>query len=586
MNRTAHQRGGLALLLASAIVAALPAAAAADESPIDPTLPAPTLPAGADCGSDSSPTWRTVSSPPPAGMTVSIGVPRPTVNGVTYQGVVHAWDVDGSQAADGSVSGLPVPSQSVYVPLPLADGHTYGWHASTYDGTAYSNPTEPCYFRVDGSAPPTPVVTNPDFPPVGSPGTPTKAAGQPTTFSFSSTSDPLPSGCNAAAAPDCQASGLDHFEYALDQEPGIGAARVPADAEGNGSLTTALPWGVHTLYVVGVDVAGNRTQEPAAYTFTVPSQLPPPSQPTLDLTTPDTSSRTAQLTVSGKLSAAPYSPGEVVHVVKSDLAHPTGVALPDAPLSADGTFHIADVPQVGGANTYTVTYAGDSTHQAVNASATVQVSRSATAVSIKTNAPSYAYGATTKVTAHLGTTYNGRTLAIYAQPYGGKKALIETGTVDSHGDLATTYKLTRKTTFTAAFAGDYRYAPATAATTASAYAKVSESLSGYYGSTHYAGLLYRVYHHTAKAKLNVTVTPNKAGQCMKFQIQRYYGGAWHTQSTSSCRTLSTSSTSYATLSLTKAVNSKFRMRAEYVHSSKDTGNLNTWGAWQYFTVRQ
>ncbi|MEV6943058.1 hypothetical protein AB0N07_13870 [Streptomyces sp. NPDC051172] len=586
MNRTAHQRGWLALLLAGAIVAALPAAAAADETPIDPALPAPALPAGADCGSDSNPTWRTVPSPPPAGMTVSIGVPRSTVNGVTYQGVVHAWDVDGSQAADGSVSGQPVLVQSVYVPLPLTDGHTYGWHASTYDGTAYSNPTEPCYFRVDGSAPLAPVVTNPDFPPVGSPGTPTKVAGQPTTFSFSSASDPLPSGCAEAAAPDCQASGLDHFEYALDQGPGIGAARVPADAEGNGSLTTALSWGVHTLYVVGVDVAGNRSQEPTAYTFTVPSQLPPPSRPTLDLTTPETSSRGARLTVSGQLSAAPYSSGEVVHVLKSDLAHPTGVALPDVPLSADGTFRIADVPQVGGANTYTVTYPGDSTHQAVNASATGQVSRSAAAVSITTNAPSYAYGATAKITAHLGTTYNGRTLAIYAQPYGGKKALIETGTVDSHGNLATTYEPTRKTTFTAAFAGDYRYAPATAATTAPAYAKVSESLSGYYGSTHYGGLLYRVYHHTAKAKLNVTVTPNKAGQCVKFQIQRYYSAAWHTQSTSSCRTLSTTSTSYATLSLTNTVNSKFRMRAEYVHSSRDTGNLSTWGAWQYFTVRQ
>ncbi|MER6533162.1 hypothetical protein ABT215_04940 [Streptomyces sp900105755] len=40
----------------------------------------------------------------------------------------------------------------------------------------------------------------------------------------------------------------------------------------------------------------------------------------------------------------------------------------------------------------------------------------------------------------------------------------------------------------------------------------------------------------------------------------------------------------ATLGLTTAVNSKFRVRAEYVHSNKDTGNLNTWGAWQYFTV--
>ncbi len=421
---------------------------------------------------------------------------------------------------------------------------------------------------------------------MGSPGTPTKVAGQPTTFSFSSTSDPLPSGCAEAGAPDCQVSGLDHFEYALDQEPGIGAARVPADAGGNGSLTTALSWGVHTP----PRRRGRRGREPVAGAGcvhvhgAVAAPAPEPAHPqphhTGDI------QPGAQLTVSGQLSAAAYSSGEVVHVLKSDLAHPTGVALPDAPLSSDGTFRIADVPQVGGANTYTVTYPGDSTHQAVNASATVQVSRSATAVSITTNAPSYAYGATAKITAHLGTTYNGRTLAIYAQPYGGKKALIETGTVDSHGNLATTYELTRKTTFTAAFAGDYRYAPATAATTAPAYAKVSESLSGYYGSTHYGGLLYRVYHHTAKAKLNVTVTPNKAGQCVRFQIQRYNSDAWHTQSTSVCRTLSTTSTSYATLGLSNAVNSKFRMRAEYFHSSKDTGNLSTWGAWQHFTVRQ
>ncbi|MET7732944.1 hypothetical protein ABZT02_16460 [Streptomyces sp. NPDC005402] len=579
-----HRRGRLALLLAGAVMVASPAAAAADETPIDPALPTPTVPVAAACGSDGAPVWTAVSSPPPAGMTVSIGVPRPTVNGVTYQGVVHAWDADGSQTADGSVSGLPVSSQNVYVPLPLSDGHTYGWHASTYDGTAYSNPSAPCYFTVDASAPLAPVVTNPDFPPVGSPGTPTKAAGQLTTFSFGS-GDSLPSGCAEAGTPDCRASGLDHFAYALDQEPGTGAPQVPADPEGHGSLTTTLPWGVHTLNVVGVDAAGNRSR-PTGYEVAVPSQLPPPASPTLTLTAPATSGRAAPLDVSGQLSAAPYPSGETVHVVRNDLAHPAGVTLPDAPLSADGTFRVADVPQVGGANTYTVTYPGDSGHQAVNASATVQVSRSATAVSVTTNAPSYAYGATAKVTAHLGTTYNGRTLAIYAQPYGGRQALIRTGTVDSHGNLTATYKLTRKTTFTAAFAGDHRYAPATAASTASAHAKVSESLSGYYGSTHYGSLLYRVYHHTAKAKLNATVTPDKSGQCVRFQTQRYYGGAWHTQSTSTCHTLSTKSTGYATLSLTHAVNSKFRMRAEYVHSSKDTGNLSTWGAWQYFTVRQ
>ncbi|WP_127356545.1 hypothetical protein [Actinacidiphila soli] len=583
MNRTAHYRGWLALLLAGALVAALPAAAAAAQTPIDPALPTPTL-ADTHCGSDSSPAWSAVSTPPPAGMTVDIGVPRPTVNGVSYQGVVHAWDLDGSQEADGSVDGLPGVSQSVYVPLPLVDGHTYGWYASTYDGTAYSNPTGTCYFTVDGSAPATPVVTNPDFPPVGSPGTPKKAAGQFTTFSFSS-SESLPSGCTVAGTPDCQASGLDHFEYGVDQEPGIGAPQVPVDSQGNGSLTTAFPWGVHTLYVIGVDAAGNRSQDPATYTFTVPWQLPPPSPTTLSLTAPATSGRAAPLTVSGQLSAGPYESGEVVHVIKSDLGDPTGVALPDAPLSADGTFEITDDPQIGGANTFTVSYPGDTTHQAATASATVQVSRSAASVSLTTNATHYAYGATATVTAHLGATYNDRTVSIYAQPYGGKKSLIKTSAVDSHGNLVTSYKLTHNTVFTAAFAGDYHYAPATATRTTYDYVKVSESLSGYYTNTHYGSTLYRVYHHTAKAKLNTTVTPNKAGQCVRFQVQRYYSSAWHTLSTSSCHTLSKTSSGYGTLSLTNAINSKFRMRAEYVHSSKDTTNLSTWGAWQFFTVR-
>jgi hypothetical protein len=40
------------------------------------------------------------------------------------------------------------------------------------------------------------------------------------------------------------------------------------------------------------------------------------------------------------------------------------------------------------------------------------------------------------------------------------------------------------------------------------------------------------------------------------------------------------------MTLTKSVNSRFRIAAEYIHSSKDNTNLSTWGAWQYFTVRQ
>ncbi|WP_316771068.1 hypothetical protein [Streptomyces sasae] len=481
MNR---RRNGLVLLLAGALVTALPAVAAADGTPVDPALPTPTVPAGTSCGSQGSPVWETVSTPPPTGFYETIGIPRPTVNGVSYQGVVHAWDADGGQSADGSVDRVPVvSSQSVYVPLPLTDGHTYGWDASTYDGTAYSNPTDPCYFRVDGSAPAMPTVTNPDFPRVGT-GTPKKAAGQPTTFSISS-AESLPAGCAAAGTPDCAASGLDHFVYGLDQEPGNGAAQLPADAAGRASLTGALSWGVHTLYVQAVDAAGNHSPT-AAYTFSVPYQLPP----------------------------------------------------------------------------------------------------AATDLTLATNASSYDYGATAKLTAHLGPTDADRTLSLYAQPYDGKKTLVATGQVDANGDLKATYKVIRKTTFTAEFAGDDHNAPATAARTVTARARVAESLTGSYTTTHYGSTLYRVYHHTAKAKLDVTVAPAKPSQCVRFQIQRYTSGAWHTESTSACHALTSRSTTATSVTLTRSTGSRFRIRAEYVPSGQDTGNLGTWGACQYYAVRQ
>ncbi|MGW2961252.1 hypothetical protein ACWDGI_22665 [Streptomyces sp. NPDC001220] len=582
MNRPTHRRVRLALLLAGALAATLPATvASADETPVDPALPTPTAPAGTSCGTADSPLLRTASTPPPDGFSVSIGVPRPTVNGVKYQGIVHAWDADGAQSADGSADGLPVLSQSVFVPLPLTDGHAYGWHASTYDGSSYSNPTDPCYFQVDSSAPVAPTVTNPDFPPTGA-GTPTKAAGQPTTFTFAS-AESLPEGCTTAGAPDCRTSGLDHFVYGLDQAPGIGAPEVVADPQGRASLTTALPWGVHTLYVGAVDAAGNIST--AAYPMTVPYQLPP-ATPTLALTAPAKSNRAASLTVTGQLTAAPYALGETVHVTRTDRVHPAGVALPDAALAANGTLRFTDIPQEAGADTYTVTYPGDSTHEPASASATVQVSRTPTALSLTTNAASFGYGAKARLTAHLGKTYDDRTVSLYAQPYGGSRTRVRTAEADSHGNLTATYQVTRRTVFTAEFKGDDHYAPATATKTVTSRAKVAESLTGSYTTTHYGTVLYRVYHHTAKAKLAVTVTPAKPAQCVRFQIQRYQDGAWHTESTSACHSLTSKSTTDLSTALTRSTGGRFRIRAEYVPTAKDSGNLSTWGAWQYFTVRQ
>jgi YVTN family beta-propeller protein len=328
--------------------------------------------------------------------------------------------------------------------------------------------------------------------------------------------------------------------------------------------------------------AGDATHEGTVSEATIEVS---PYAPALTLTAPATATRGSALKISGSLDDAPYDSGETVTVSRTDAAHTTAPVQWSVPIGTDGTIAVKDTPAIGGANTYTVTYPGDATHQAATASAIVQVSRAATALSVTTNASSYSYGAMATVTAHLGTTYDSRTVAIYAQPYGGTKSLVKIGTVDSHGNLTAGYKLAHNTTFTAAFTGDYRYAPATASHVVYDHVKVAESVGGYYTSTKYGSTVYRVFHHTVKPQVSAVVTPGKPGQCERFQVQQYYSGAWHTLTTSPCFALDSGSHAAASLTLSNAVGKRFRVRSEYVHSSTDNTNLSTWGGWLYLTVR-
>ncbi|MET7286641.1 hypothetical protein [Streptomyces sp. NPDC005573] len=356
---------------------------------------------------------------------------------------------------------------------------------------------------------------------------------------------------------------------------------VPVDPA-TGTYSVQDDPGVSGMVTYRLSYAGDTTHLP---TESDEALTVSPYTPALTLKAPATATRDKDLSFTGKLGDGPYRSGETVTVTRTDAAHTTTPAKWTAPVATDGTITVKDKPSVGGADTYTVAYAGDAEHEAATASALVQVSRTATTVSVTTNASTYAYGATATVTAHLGTTYNGRTVSVYAQPAGGAKTLVKTGTVDSKGNFSAPYKLTRNTTFTASFAGDYRYAPASATRAVTGQAKVTQTLSGYYTSTTYSGTTYRVYHHTVKPVVTATVAPAKSGQCTHFQLQQYYSGAWHTLTTSSCITLDAKSAAAARLTLTNAVNQKFRVRTEYEHSTKDTSNPSTWSGWLYFTVR-
>lgn len=308
------------------------------------------------------------------------------------------------------------------------------------------------------------------------------------------------------------------------------------------------------------------------------------SSPALTLMAPKTAARGATVHLTGMLGNLPYAAGTVVHVTKSDLAH-TGYALPDAVVGANGTFSVTDTVPTGGPTTYTATFAGDASHTSGTASATVQVARTATPLTIKTDHTTYTNGSTSTVTAHLGTTYNDRTVSIYAHPYGGPTTLLRTGTVDSHGNLTLHYKLPHSTTFSASFPGDYRYAPATTSTNAPVYVSLTEALRGYYGSTTINGHTYRLYHAGSNMSLAVAVSPAKPGEFVTYEIQEWQTGAWATVAGGPAVKLSASSTATLTepgrgwdfqgLSL--------RMRAEYQRDI-DITNLDTAGAWQYIKL--
>lgn len=302
---------------------------------------------------------------------------------------------------------------------------------------------------------------------------------------------------------------------------------------------------------------------------------------------PVVDARNGQITIKGALTQGPFPAGETLQVKRIDPADPSGVSLGTVPLATDGTFSFTDAPHYGGNNAYTLTYAGDALHSSAISSVPVTVGYSQPYLKVQTNASTYGYGSTATVTATLGSTFTNRTVTLYAQPYRGTRTAITTGKVNSHGVLSTSYRVLKQTVFTAAFAGDYEYAPATASTSVHVQASLAERQSGYYGTTRYGTTTYAVYHHTAKAAVSSTVYPlSKAGECATFQLQEYWFGGWHTISKSGCYTLNSGSTAARSYTLTSStIGHLYRWQAAYFHSSADQANLDTAGSWLYFTVR-
>lgn len=189
--------------------------------------------------------------------------------------------------------------------------------------------------------------------------------------------------------------------------------------------------------------------------------LPTKATTRIDVSVPWDAPRGKELAVTGAvLSARPFTEPGTVEVTRTDLGAPQGMSLGSHPLSDRGTFYFTDIPSAGGKVTYTVRYKGDAEHVWSTGSASVEVSRTKSSLALNGDGKIYAYGTKATFTSHLGKTWKSRTVSVHAQPAGGVRKLVKTGTVNARGDLSVTYQLTKNTTFTASFAGDARSAPA------------------------------------------------------------------------------------------------------------------------------
>ncbi|MFL1901966.1 YncE family protein [Streptomyces tauricus] len=307
--------------------------------------------------------------------------------------------------------------------------------------------------------------------------------------------------------------------------------------------------------------------------------------PTLKVSAPTKSDRAKKLTVTGKLTSKSAVPaGTSLSVTRTDVESPSGKALAAVKTKADGSFSFTDTPPAGGKVTYKVSYAGDATHGAVSGSDAVEVSRKATTLTLNNNGKLYAYGKDVSFTAHLGTTYKNRTVAIYADPYGSDKPkkLLKTAKVNSSGNLSATVDMTRDTTVSAVFAGDARYASKTVKSTAYAKAKVSTTVSKHYKTAKIGSTTYQWFRKNTDPKFTTTMN-YYTGRKQRFEVQVYHQGSWYTTG-SEYFALGTSGVSVVTLEAPGESGIRARIRSSYINSSSgDTVNSTTHGAWKYIT---
>ena len=247
-----------------------------------------------------------------------------------------------------------------------------------------------------------------------------------------------------------------------------------------------------------------------------------------------------------------------------------------------GHYKLTDAPPRPGRYKYTAAYAGTTTIAPATATQTVNVSKLPVALSLSAKPAPAPYDGVIRLTIHLGPTYNSRIVLIYAHDLARRAAvLLRKASIRKGGTISIRYKAAHTTVFSAKFPGDAHYAAKTVTRTVNVRVAISEHLSGYYGTSG----KYYLFHSSDFLNAHAKVKPNKHGQCVMFEVQEYFQGAWQADDVFSCVKLSKGSTVAEKFGLSSAdKNYPYRIRADFAHKASDRTNANNHSSWLYLKV--
>jgi hypothetical protein len=257
---------------------------------------------------------------------------------------------------------------------------------------------------------------------------------------------------------------------------------------------------------------------------------------------------TAATTPAGKVSAAPVTapvvgvadqfngqftlsdqstPGATTLTVTRRNPDGSTTALPDVTTTTEGAFSFADTPAQAGQTTWTITYAGDSTHALGSAVVTRTVVLPTPTLTLVTAHPTITDGASDTLTVHLGGHGSNSHVALYVG-----STLRATATVNPSGVATFTVHPAATTAYHVAYPGDQTYAPATSKTVTLRVAwKVTETAPGAYAVKsgvhrfHYRGTCVTTHVKGCPA-FAAKVAPNAGGKTVGLQLQQRVGGRW------------------------------------------------------------